>query len=106
MKKKWLVIGGFTLLHLFATAIAIASSFSMGMSRFDTGVPMTLREHAWSTLADLLLCPLGPLSKALHLGRLGDLVLLANSFLWGAALYWVTNRLFRAKAAKGIATTN
>ena len=97
MKKTWLIIAGFTLLHLFVTIVAGISALTMGMGRFDTGAPMTLREHAWSTLANILFCPLGALSTTLHLEKFEPIWLLANSVLWGIALYWGGTLLFRRK---------
>lgn len=99
---KWLIIAGFTLLHLLVSSVAIAASFTSSMRRFDTGVPtlLTPREHAWSVISDLLVCPLYPLSRSLdlHLGRLDHLLFFANSLLWGFALYWLSTLRFRRRA--------
>lgn len=99
--RKWLTIAGFTLLHLFVSSVAIATSFTSSMRRFDTGIPSspTLREHVWSTLSNLLVCPLYPLSQSLnlHLGRFDYLLFFLNSLLWGVALYWLSTLLFRRR---------
>lgn len=95
--NKWLLIGGFTLLHFLATMACVVISFGFGMSRFDTGGAETLLERVTSVGADILMFPIYQIFQLFHLFgmRLEILPVVANSLFWAVCFYWVLRIIIR-----------
>ena len=82
----WYIFWSVTLLHLMATAICGLKAFSMGMSRFDSGNPISRAEESLLTIWGILASPIATAwmkLKLFHLpGILGWFPFILNSLLW------------------------
>ncbi|MDQ3243736.1 MAG: C-GCAxxG-C-C family protein [Gemmatimonadota bacterium] len=92
--RKVLTVSFLALVHFVLTIVAVATSFGSGMSRFDTGAAPGAGERVLDAAAALLTFPLVqamirwfPLPAQYRQAPWEHLVFVANSFLWGAAIY-------------------
>jgi len=86
----WYSFWSIALFHLLGTVGSMLKTFSMGMSRFDSGEPITFLEKVLMAVWKSLIFPIGTLSQRLdwgHLpGILGWIPIMLNSMLWAGAI--------------------
>ena len=90
------------ILHLLSTWVALLKSFSMGMSRFESGETIISgTEQFLTALWKFLAFPIGTLCwkfKCLHLpGVLGWIPLILNSLLWAGVVMGIIVTVGRFK---------
>lgn len=103
IRNKWLLIGGFSIVHLLATIISILCSMG-SMSRFETGRAETLAEalleRASLVISHILMFPFYQVFEFFHLFKLhlGILPIVANSLLWAVCFYGALRVILRRRA--------
>ena len=101
----WYSFWGIAVLQLFTTWAAMLKSFSMGMSRFESGKTIISgTEQFLTALWKFLAFPIGTLYwkfKCLHLpGVLGWIPLIFNSLLWAGVVMGIIVTVVRFKESQ------
>jgi hypothetical protein len=94
--KRQISIILITIGHATLTWLLFLQSFRMGMSRFDSGVPIALGERVLNGAVAIMMWPfITPLllwwpNRLNHLfsGLLGYIPLLLNSLIWALVIMW------------------
>jgi hypothetical protein len=86
----WYSFWSIVLFHLLGTAGAMLKAFSMGMSRFDSGEPITMGEQFLMGMGKTMVFPIGTFCQTLEWGNLpgilGWIPIILNSMLWAGIL--------------------
>jgi len=91
--KRFVIL--FSLVHGIASLAAFASSFGLGMGRFDSGAAPSRGEAFLTTVSEVLLSPVFtglsrlPAAQFLFPGVLGWLPVAANSLLWAFFVWFL-----------------
>lgn len=105
MKKKvYLVV--ITALHFILTIGLMLFSFSEVMSRFDDGIPPTVKTHLFYTGMSILSFPIVSLARlgpSIYPGLLGYIPYILNSLLWAFVivygLAWLRSKIHKVYLA-------
>ncbi|MBC7804780.1 MAG: hypothetical protein H7145_01395 [Akkermansiaceae bacterium] len=103
MSRKNIFIAGFALSHFVLSSFLFLWTLSLSMARFDMDVwnPPTFRERILDRLSDILLFPMLPISRWLHLpGAVEGILFFANSLLWGMGAYYLVAFFRRSLTAR------
>jgi hypothetical protein len=108
MGRKLLIVTALALAHYMAATLAVAVAFSGSMDAFDTGRPLSAAARLAGVVAEVLMFPGYNISTKIGIGwlrPLHDLISVANSLLWGGALYLLGLALFRRAGRRGARET-